>query len=40
VFVLCPRVAREMASGQPVFLSLSFIRWRREWMVSLTNTKL
>jgi len=26
--VLCPKMAREMASGQPVLRSLSFIRWR------------
>jgi hypothetical protein len=27
----------EMASGQPVFLSLSFMRWRRECMVSFLS---
>ena len=37
VLKLCPRMAMDMASGQPVFLSLSFMRWRRECIVSFLS---
>lgn len=30
-------IAIDMLSGHPVFLSLSFILWRREWMTSLVS---